>query len=115
METKEFVIRPEKIRKRLVERIFNEEKLSETQKNILVTLIYSDPFILAYIEKIIPVEDLSITLIFSNNGKKRGVTIEYDEVLDLYNVYFDAGETIREVAGEELYPLIRRKIFLAES
>jgi len=106
--SKQIVIDPKEISERLVERILSERGLSEIQKNILITLVYSDPFIFAHVEKIVPVGDLSIALIF-NNGKKRRVAIEYDEVLDLYNVSID-GETIREVAGEELYPLIRRKI-----
>jgi len=113
METKEFMIDPKEISERLAERILSERGLSEIQKNILITLVNSDPFILAWTKKIIPVEDKTIALIF-NSGKEKRVVIEYDELLDLYNVQIGE-ETIREVAGEELYPIIYRKIFLAES
>jgi hypothetical protein len=95
-------------------------KISDIQKNILLTLVYSNPLWIADlgVKKIVTKGENTIILHTKNAGVTVNVEIVYSVTKDLYDVKFyrlnrslePVTKEIEDVSFEELYPLLQSQI-----
>jgi hypothetical protein len=110
----------ERVRDAQVRAIMEDKSLSDVQKNILLTLAYSNPLWIADlgVKRVMRKGENVVILHTENAGVTVNVEIVYSEVKDLYDVKFymqrrgiePVTKEFEDVFCEELYPLLQSQI-----
>jgi len=110
----------ERVRDAQIRTIMRDKNLSDIQKNILLTLVYSNPLWIADlgVKRIMRKGENVIILHTKNAGVTINVEIVYSKAKDLYDVKFyrlnrrlePVTREVEDVFFEELYPLLQSQI-----